>query len=151
MMVRNHRAAADRGMALNNGLIITGASSLPGNVVRALDTCGVPTLAVHAVGNSTNMLSFKVLTSISDFTRKMDASDSKRLAEAIAHVQRYTALDALVDGATPEWSSSGEVQQSPVVSAAVTAAPASRIELGAAEWSPTPIPESIRRKAVQGL
>jgi hypothetical protein len=97
--VRNHRIARSRGEDLQGGLIITGATSLPMNIVRALDDNNIPCIAVSAIvraadaagargaavrrrlcavcrqNNEKTMLTFAVLTRITEFTRKMDTSD----------------------------------------------------------------------------
>ena len=44
--MRNHRVARSQGRPLCNGLIITGASSLPQHVVAALEECDIPCIAV---------------------------------------------------------------------------------------------------------
>ena len=49
LIVRNHRQARANGKALEGGLIITGATSLPQNIVAALDECESPCVAVSAI------------------------------------------------------------------------------------------------------
>ena len=49
LLVRNHRAAKAAGRPLDGGLIVTGATSLPQNIVAALDECDIPCVAVSAI------------------------------------------------------------------------------------------------------
>lgn len=101
IIVRNHRVARSQGRPLCNGLIITGASSLPQHVVAALEECDIPCIAVANLNNDKAMLTYNILAKITDFTRKMDDSEPDRLRAAVDHVVKYLDMDALVASAGP--------------------------------------------------
>lgn len=49
LVVRNHRAARERGKDLQGGLLVTGATSMPQHIVSALEECGIPCVAVSSI------------------------------------------------------------------------------------------------------